>query len=320
MMRAVCFDNNRLELLWQTVVTPQDFNFYQNFLEVLVDNDGDMTIVAERDNYRTKREDHHFEFYHYDGRTDRLTRFDLTMPEKLTFDVIFSIDPLNKRIVGAGLYSEKNLGRSDGFFYLNINPDRPEDFVKASHPFTEEFIVSLLGKEADKTKGVPEGLLRDVVLRKDGGVLLIGELSRTFERNGANMTRNFYDGTGRFSVDYYYDEIFVLSIHPDGDLHWSTVMHKKQYSQDDDGIYSSFFVFKTASSLRFLFNDEIKYENTVSEYVLRGNGRFDRNSLMSTENLKLRLRFRDAMQVDANTLLIPSERRNRLKIARLEYN
>ncbi len=320
MMRAVCFDNNRLELLWQTVVTPQDFNFYQNFLEVLVDNDGDMTIVAERDNYRTKREDHHFEFYHYDGGTDRLTRFDLTMPEKLTFDVIFSIDPLNKRIVGAGLYSEKNLGRSDGFFYLNINPDRPEDFVKASHPFSEEFIVSLLGKEADKTKGVPEGLLRDVVLRKDGGVLLIGELSRTFERNGANMTRNFYDGTGRFSVDYYYDEIFVLSIHPDGDLHWSTVMHKKQYSQDDDGIYSSFFVFKTASSLRFLFNDEIKYENTVSEYVLRGNGRFDRNSLMSTENLKLRLRFRDAMQVDANTLLIPSERRNRLKIARLEYN
>jgi hypothetical protein len=97
-------------------------------------------------------------------------------------------------------------------------------------------------------------------------------------------------------------------------------MHKKQYSQDDDGIYSSFFVFKTASSLRFLFNDEIKYENTVSEYVLRGNGRFDRNSLMSTENLKLRLRFRDAMQIDANTLLIPSERRNRLKIARLEYN
>jgi|AntRauTorckE5430_2_1112549.scaffolds.fasta_scaffold04300_2 hypothetical protein len=319
-MRAVCFDNKRMELLWQTVVSPQDFNFYQNFLEVLVDNDGDMTIVTERDNYRTKREEHFYEFFHYDGLTDQLSRFGLPMPDQLTFDVIFTIDPLNKRLVGTGLYSEKNLGRSDGFFYINIDPDDPEDYVKASHEFPEEFVVSLLGKEADKTKGVPEGLLRDIVLRKDGGVLLIGELSRTFERNGANVTRNFYDGNGRFSVDYYYDEIFVLSIHPDGKLHWSTVMHKKQYSQDDDGIYSSFFVFKTASSLRFLFNDEIKYENTVSEYVLRGKGRFDRNSLMSTENLKLRLRFRDAMQIDANTLLIPSERRNRLKIARLEYN
>lgn len=318
-MRAVCFDNHKMELLWQTVVTPQDFNFYQNFLEVLVDNDGNMTIVTERNNYRTKREDHLYEFYYYNGNTDRLTQFVLTMPEQLTFDVIFTIDPLNKRLVGTGLYSEKNLGHSDGFFYINVDPRRPDDFAKASQPFSEAFIVSLLGKEADKTKGVPEGLLRDIVLRKDGGVLLIGELGRTFERNGANMTRNFYDGNGRFSVDYYFDEIFVLSIHPDGKLHWSTVMHKKQYSQDDDGIYSSFFLFKTASSLRFLFNDEIKYENTVSEYVLRGNGRFDRNSLMSTENLKLRLRFRDAMQIDANTLLIPSERRNRLKIARLEY-
>ena len=319
-MRAVCFDNNRLELLWQTVISPQDFNFYQNFLEVLVDNDGDMTIVAERDNYRTKRDEHRFEFYHYDGLTDQLTHFDLPVPGLLTFDVIFTIDPLNKRLVGTGLYSEKNLGRADGYFYINIDPDRPDDYAMASEVFSEAFIVNLLGKEADKTKGVPESLLRDIVLRKDGGVLLIGELSRTFERNGANVTRNFYDANGRFSVDYYFDEIFVLSIHPDGKLHWSTVMHKKQYSQDDDGIYSSFFVFKTASSLRFLFNDEIKYENTVSEYVLRGDGRFDRNSLMSTENLKLRLRFRDAMQINATTLLIPSERRNRLKIARLEYN
>ena len=319
-MRAICFDNNNMELLWQTMVTPQDFNFYQNFLEVLVDNDGNMTIVTERDNYRTKREDHLYEFYHYDGITDRLTRFSLPMEDKLTFDVVFKVDPLNKRLVVTGLYSGKNLGRSDGFFYINVDPYNPDSYVLESMEFPEEFIVTLLGKEADKSKGVPEALLRDIVLRKDGGVLLIGELSRTFERNGANVARNFYDTNGRFSVDYYYDEIFVLSIHPSGQLHWSTVMHKKQYSQDDDGIYSSFFVFKTASSLRFLFNDEIKYENTVSEYVLRGNGNFDRNSLMSTENLKLRLRFRDALQIDANTLLIPSERRNRLKIARLEYN
>lgn len=319
-MRAICFDNNEMKTLWQTVIAPQDFNFYQNFLEVLVDNQGNMTIITERNNYRTKREEHFYEFFHYQGRSDQLTRFKLPMEEKLTFDVIFTIDPLNHRLVGTGLYSDKNLGRSDGYFYLNLDPRRPDDVVQTSQPFTDEFIVTLLGKEADKTKGIPEALLQEIVLRKDGGVLLIGERTRTFERNGANVTRNFYDANGRFSVDYYYDEIFVLSIHPTGQLHWSTVMHKKQYSQDDDGIYSSFFIFKSASSLRFLFNDEIKYENTVSEYVLRGNGRFDRNSLMSTENLKLRLRFRNAMQVDARTVLIPSERRNRLKIVKLVYD
>ena len=84
-------------------------------------------------------------------------------------------------------------------------------------------------------------------------------------------------------------------------------------------MYSSYFLFRTPTSLRFLFNDEIKYENTVSEYVLNGNGDFERNSLLSTENLKLRLRFRDALQVNGNELIVPSERRNRLRLVKLEY-
>ena len=113
--------------------------------------------------------------------------------------------------------------------------------------------------------------------------------------------------------------MFVISIHPDGKTHWKTILHKKQYSQDDDGIYSSFFLFKTPSNLRFLFNDEIRYENTVSEYVLNGVGAYERKSLLSTANLDLRLRFRDAMQVSAQELIVPSERRNRLRLVKLQY-
>lgn len=209
------------------VVMFQDFNFYQNFLEVLVDNDGDMIIVVECDNYCIKREDYYFEFYYYDGRIDCLIWFDLIMLEKLIFDVIFFIDLFNKRIVGVGFYFEKNFGCFDGFFYLNINFDWLEDFVKASYFFMEEFIVSFFGKEVDKIKGVLEGLLCDVVLCKDGGVFFIGEFSWIFECNGVNMIWNFYDGIGWFLVDYYYDEIFVLFIYLDGDLYWLMVMYKK---------------------------------------------------------------------------------------------
>ena len=194
------------------------------------------------------------------------------------------------------------------------------DFMINAQPFEDNFIANLLGKAADKAKGIPEAEVRDLVLRLDGGVLLIGERTRLFQRNAATTNQGFYEPTAGFAVDFYYDEIFVVSIHPDGRKHWATVMHKKQYSQDDDGVYSSFFLLRTASSLRFLFNDEIKYENTVSEYVLKGNGKFKRKSLLSTENLRLRLRFRDAVQTDASTVIIPSERRNRLKLVRLEYD
>ena len=96
-------------------------------------------------------------------------------------------------------------------------------------------------------------------------------------------------------------------------------MHKKQYSQDDDAAFSSYFLLKTPSALRVIFNDEAKYETTVSEYVLTGSGEADRNAVMSTESQKLRLRFRDAVQVAANELIVMSESRSKLKLVRVTY-
>lgn len=319
-IKAYSIGLDNLHLKWQAVLQPEDFSYYQDFREVLVDNDGNMTLVLDKNNFRSKREEHHFEIHTYYGVSARLLKYKIPVANKLTYDAYFTYDHLNKRLIAAGLYSDKNLGKADGYFYLSIPPEQHEEHQLTFHVFEEDFISALLGKESDKTKGIAEASIQEVVLRLDGGVLLIGERNRTFERRAAGMNRTFYDVGSRFAVDYYYDEVFVISVHPNGETHWKTVLHKKQYSQDDDGMYSSYFLFKTASNLRFLFNDEIKYENTVSEYVVKGNGDFERHSLLSTENLKLRLRFRDALQVNAGELIIPSERRNRLRLVRLEYN
>ena len=319
LVKVFAFDMDEMEPLWDTALQLQDFNFYQNFRQMIVDNEGNMTMILEQDNFRSKRETHSFEAYTFYSRSRELLKYDLPMDGRLTYDAKFTFDNVNGLLVGGGLYSDKNLGRADGIFYLSVNPRAPTQFRLAFTEFDEDFVSSVLGKEADRTKGLPEVEITDIVLRMDGGILLVTERNRTFERRAASMSRTFYDVNGRFAVDYYYDEVLVISIHPSGEIHWKTVLHKKQYSQDDSGMYSSYFLFRTPTSLRFLFNDEIKYENTVSEYVLNGNGDFERNSLLSTENLKLRLRFRDALQVNGNELIVPSERRNRLRLVKLEY-
>jgi hypothetical protein len=48
-------------------------------------------------------------------------------------------------------------------------------------------------------------------------------------------------------------------------------------------------------------------------------GDFDRNSLLNTINQSLRLRFRDAVQLNANECLVPSEFRGRLKLVLLRF-
>ena len=130
----------------------------------------------------------------------------------------------------------------------------------------------------------------------------------------------FFRGDGvRASVDYYYDNIFAVSLSLDGTTHWKSIFYKKQSSQDDEARYCSYFLVKTPSALRFLFNDEIERSTTVSEYVLNGNGQTERHAIMNTEGQDINLRFRDALQVSANEVIVPSDDRRRVKLVKIQY-
>lgn len=319
-VRSYAFDMETMHLLWEKSFAPEDFFFGQHFIQALIDNSGRMYYVLERDNFRTRRKPHYFEVFTFGVGDSEVRTSQVEMEDKLTYDVFFNYDNLNNYLVGAGLFADKDINRAQGHFYLRLQPLTGEAPLLRFNNFDEEFMAGLLGKENIKeNRGINETSVRESILRRDGGVLLVGERNRQLERRTGSTSRVFYDGTTRMMVDYYYDELFIIAINPDGRPHWHTILHKKQYSQDDDGAYSSYFLFKTPSRLRFLFNDEIRYENTVSEYVLNGVGQYDRNSLFSTANLELRLRFRNALQVDSDEIIVPSERRNRLKLVKLEY-
>jgi hypothetical protein len=120
-------------------------------------------------------------------------------------------------------------------------------------------------------------------------------------------------------VDFYFEDVFTVAFQPEGKVQWKTVLHKRQYSQDDEGTFSSYFLMRNADRLRFLFNDEIKFETTCSEYIMSPLGEYDRNSLFNTDGQNLRLRFRDAVQISSAECLIPSEYRNKLRLVLLRF-
>lgn len=320
---ALSFNLTNSELLWEKKFQPGDFFYGRDFREIVVDNEGNMYVILEKDNRKLKQEEHRLRVLVYrKGKSEKLTLLEVPMKDYLTYDSFFSFDNLNKKLMGGGFFSLENLSRAEGYYFLNIDPERPDNHQLVFHKFPDEFVASLMDKQKDKTKnkGIPEANVKEIVLRRDGGFLLVGELNKKFERRGSGAgTVGYGRGNTHFITDYYYDDLFVLSLHPSGETHWDCILHKKQYSQDDGAIFSSYFLAKTASALRFIFNDEIKYENTVSEYIVKGNGEFDRNSVMSTESQLLRLRFRDALQVAADEIIVPSERRGRLKLVRVKY-
>ena len=316
-IHAYSFDLQTMKLLWENILVLDDTNLTRDFHQILIDNGGNMHLVFDKENRKFKQEDHHYEIYEYGPRMgNAIFRYTVNMQGYLTFDAFFDYDNLNEHLLAGGLFYQDNRGWAEGYFYLKIPAGNPDGHLLNFQLFDEAFIATLRERKIGKDKGIPEAEVQEIVMRRDGGIILIGELSKKHERQpvGVAPVPGAYG-----AVDYYYDDVFAISVHPDGTEHWKQIMHKKQYSQDDDAAYSSYFLLKTPSALRVIFNDEAKHETTVSEYVLKGNGEADRNAVMSTESQKLRLRFRDAVQVASNELIVMSESRSKLKLVRVTY-
>lgn len=315
----IAIDNRDMKVLWEQVISIEEFSKNRDFFQVMIDNQGILFVNVELDNFRTKKSSHVFQFYKFDYTNGDFLKAEVLFEDILTSDVHFVLDNLNGSLLGAGFYSENSTARSQGFFTIHI----PKTFLSnpkaAFQSFSPEFQINLMGDKNDGEKGIFDCKISEIAIKENGGMLIIGERFSEIERRISNAGRFGGGGMNRLIIDYFYDDLFILSLDNNATLEWSQIFHKKQYSQDDGAAYSSYYLYKTPERLRFLFNDDIKMENTISEYVLSGYGEFDRNSILSTENLKLRLRFRDAVQIAYDKIIIPSERRNELKLVRMNY-
>ncbi|MFK7772010.1 MAG: hypothetical protein AB8F94_07715 [Saprospiraceae bacterium] len=316
-VEVLVYDLETMKILWERKLQPKEMAYYEKYKQFLLSNEGDLFIILQKENRKLQREKHHYEI-HQVTADNQYELYTIPMQSNLTYDILFSYDNKNKNLTAAGLYSEKNRGRANGYFFLNIPPSNPDNHTLVFEKFDETIVDNLLGKKADIEKGIADLDVQEIVHRLDGGILMILERNRILERGGGmgNGGGNF---NNRSIVDYYFDDVIVFSIHPDGATHWKNVLHKKQYSQGDLAVFSSYFLLKTPSNLRFIFNDEIKPENTVSEYVVKGNGSFERNSVLSTDDQRIQLRFAEALQVGAREFVVPSILRTKMKLIRVTY-
>jgi hypothetical protein len=292
----------------------------QDLMQTLLSNNGEFWLLFEHHNNRNKKENHFIEVYTIKSQYADMDHFVISLSNVLSTDLFLSYDDVGKRLGLFGLYSEKSYESADGFFYLNERVDQIQNssvhFVKIS----DNIISDLYGKDARSKENIDNFVVADVVWRADGGVLMILEMSFDYYRrpnySSFEQTDNYRP---RSWTNHLNEDMIMFSISPESKLEWSKVMYKRQRSQDDQGIYSSFFTFRTPSRLRVLFNDEIKSNNTVSEYILDSYGRFKRNSLLSTEYQNLRLRIKDAVQISSTELLVPSQRSGFLSLVKIDY-
>ncbi|HNE63317.1 MAG: hypothetical protein K1X68_10355 [Saprospiraceae bacterium] len=221
-------------------------------------------------------------------------------------------------LIVAGLYKKPSEQKIEGYFVQNLSKNEKAVLCR----FDEGKVQEWTGKKNKTSLSSYDLQLRDVRFMEDGSCLLFIENVKQYVRRpyfGSGMDNGGAFAASRW-VDYYFDDIIVSCVGSNGAKKWESILRKKQFSQDDDGINSSFFIVNNHSFLRIIFNDEIKNESTVSEYILLSNGQSHRKSLLNTSNNKLSLRIRDAIQLNASSIVVPNEDNGKLSLVRLFLN
>lgn len=312
LMQVYMFDTKTMKLAWSKTYI-FDFPFMRrDFRQFLVSDSGAGVLVFERDDFRIGKSEESIETYILNSGSGDLTRVSFSFDKKFIVDYKVAYDNTNEKIVLAGIYGDKFRTRADGYFML-VNGQL--QFT----PFKEELFQELEKNNKRKVSFLEDYSIADIIIREDGGILLVAEMQRKFSRKSNMMEGRRQSFDIRAYVDYYNEDMIVFSIHPNGEAHWEKVLRKKQFSQDDGGYFSSFFVFKSPKELRFIFNDEIKQDNTVSEYILNPIGENERNIVMNTEYQKLRLRFQEAIQISTRDFIVPSERNSKFNLVKVSF-
>ena len=214
-IHAYSFDMTTMKLLWEKILAPDDIIISRDFHQMIVDNGGNMHLIFDKNNRAFKKDKHHFEVLEYGPRMGNSTfRYTIDMQSHLTFDAYFEYDNLNTQLVAGGLFYKETRGWAEGYFYMKVPAGNPDAHLLNFRFFNEEFIATLRERKIGKTKGIPEAEVQEIVLRRDGGIILLGELSKTQERQTGGVTPN----TRAYgTTDYYYDDVFAISVHPTGE-------------------------------------------------------------------------------------------------------
>lgn len=239
--------------------------------------------------------------YQYDlliyTKDNDLQEYKINLKDRFITDLTFRVAD-DGDLVFSGFYSDKSAKSMKGTCFFKINP-QTKDMTSVS---TREFDFDLLtenlsDRNKEKAKAaamtnnkekeaeLPSYSLDKLILRSDGGAILIAEQFYIEERYNNNFNRfgygypysfnGFYDPFytpfyspfyssyyyNRYNnrqADYYfnYNDILVVNIRPDGEIDWTARIPKRQLSRNDNGIYSSYAMSTVADKLYFIYNED----------------------------------------------------------------
>jgi|GEM_PF-2512982 len=165
-----------------------------------------------------------------------------------------------EQLICAGYYSERGINSVKGVFYMTIDLANNKVINTSAQALPFDVVARSLSEpkrsrlrnstQADRME-VKDVNLDHIILRGDGGAMLLGEQFDSYEISDFDMMTNIqYNRTV-----YEYNDIIAVSINSSGAIDWASRIPKQQVTTDDNGRYSSYMYEVTKDKLLLLYND-----------------------------------------------------------------
>lgn len=317
----MAFFDDKVQLISNTRLLLPQTNFRYELKGVVHDKNHHLYLLAQQISKERKGTDAEKMAYQL-IKIDRITN---QADELLLGSSVFHLNALqmgydraNHRIRLAGFYTERDRGPLQGVVLAQVQPDSMRFDTIGFNRFDQEFAAKLQSyKSNKKEKELTDYFLGDLVMRSDGGVVLIAESNYQTNQTYVQYSQGF--PIYREVVYYHYDEVVMVSINQNGTIDWRQIIPKAQISVTPSPFFS-YFAFPAGNYVHVLFNEESRSRSSVMLYSVSNNGQvFPRNVLTADINDAVIVPA-DGRAVSPTTLLIPASRRKKKGIFRLTFD
>lgn len=231
------------------------------------------------------------------------------------------MDRSGQTIYLGGFYSEKKNGHYEGVIYTTYDVTTTQFQGYKTIPFTEKLRDGT--GEKNKRRAFNDYHVRNLVIKNNGGFVLISEDSYITTRNNTSQSMGYYAWyypSMSVSVrEYNYGDIMLISYDGNGNQEWSSFIRKYQYTQEDGGLFSSYALVNTGGSLGFLFNDHNTSRSRIHLVSVDVNGKLNVKALTGFNPDEPDWLPKSGKQVSANEFVAPCLRRNQICFAKIVF-
>ncbi|MBL7777565.1 MAG: hypothetical protein JNK66_04620 [Chitinophagales bacterium] len=318
-MRLLTLDNALNRLSHHTI----PFSKTEKEMEdskTLIDNNGNGYLMVKSKDKEGAAEK--FEVY-TTSANGSFSTYSFTSSKKIFGEHTFEFDNRNGNLVLCALFDDSNKKgdeAANGFLYMAIDPANGTVVKNSETYFPKTFINELTGREPKDGGKLFTFNIRKAVLRNDGGVMILAESFIRDLRETA-VPIGFQPGMNSMvrSTVYQFNDVIGFSINNKGELEWYNIMRKKQVSEDDNGYYSSFLTINEKEQLRLLYLDEISYDGTCNQYILKSTGTSERLVMFNQGEKDIMLLPKLGKQISPRETVIPSYRGGTFRLVKITF-